>query len=513
MFSSMGALGLNPAALATETPPFTPLDTNALRGHGKRSVVVMGGGIAGMTTAYELLKGGYDVTVLEGRDRPGGRNWTVRGGDTYTDLDGNRQRAAFSKGEYMNTGPGRIPQMHVTLDYCKELGVDLEVFNNQNADAFLYREGDHGLDGEAVRHRAAKADVYGYTSELLAKATDQGALDAYVTEEDKEQLIAFLRGFGDLGDKVDGDPAASFAYTGTSRRGYEVQPGAGLESGVETTPYALSDVLASGIGRYFSFEFGFDQAMVMLQPVGGMDRIAYAFADAIGRRHFRYGTEVVAYRNTADGVEVSYRQGGATRTITADFAVNTIPPHLAAEIPSNLPSEVIAALRSAQVSNAGKLGIEYDRRWWEEDYRIYGGISNANTDLSNIWHPSYGYHGDKGVMIGYYNTGGDADSYGALTPDRRLRRAVAQGRKIFGDVYTRGITASFSQNWARAPFSEGSWVHWRDQNGADYERLLEPAGNIHFADDHLSHAIAWQHGAMVSARAAVTRIQERVAAA
>lgn len=511
MYSTMGALGLAPAA--AQTPPFTPLDSNALRGRGGRSVVVMGGGIAGMTAAYELLKGGYDVTVLEARDRPGGRNWTVRGGDTYTDLDGNRQRAGFSRGEYMNTGPGRIPQMHVTLDYCKELGVAVEVFNNQNADAFLYREGDHGLHGKAIRHRAAKADVYGYTSELLAKAADQGALDSYLTEDDKEALIAFLRRFGDIGDKVDGDPDGSFAYTGTSRRGYTVQPGAGLESGVETHPYALSDVLASGIGQYFAFEFGFDQAMVMLQPVGGMDRIAYAFSDAIGRRRFRYNAEIVRYRNTTGGVEVDYRQGGAVKTVTADFAVNALPPHLAARIPSNLPGEVVNALASVRVTNAGKLGIEYDRRWWEEDYRIYGGISNANTDLANIWHPSYGYHGDKGVMIGYYNTGGSADTYGTLTPDRRLRRAVEQGKKIFGDVYARGITASFSQNWARAPFSEGAWVSWPDQTGPDYARLLEPAGNIHFAGDHLSHAIAWQHGAMVSARATVTRIQDRVAAA
>ena len=77
----------------------------------------------------------------------------------------------------MNAGPGRIPQHHMTLDYCKELGVAIEPFTNQNADAYLYREGSTALSNTPVRHRAAKADAYGYVSELLAKATDQGALD------------------------------------------------------------------------------------------------------------------------------------------------------------------------------------------------------------------------------------------------------------------------------------------------------------------------------------------------
>src|SRR3989337_1817208 len=87
MLHSMGALGLT-TAHAADTPPFTPLKRGDLSRVGGKSVVILGGGIAGMTAAYELLKGGYRVTVLEGRDRPGGRNWTVRGGSTFTDLKG-----------------------------------------------------------------------------------------------------------------------------------------------------------------------------------------------------------------------------------------------------------------------------------------------------------------------------------------------------------------------------------------------------------------------------------------
>src|ERR1044071_8359337 len=131
MYSAMGALGLTGAA---ETPAYAAPTRIELSGRGRKHVVILGAGIAGLTSAYELRKAGYQVTLLEARKRPGGRNWTVRNGTVEKDLHGNTQTARFSPGQYMNAGPGRIPQHHVTLDYCRELGVAIEPFVNQNAD-------------------------------------------------------------------------------------------------------------------------------------------------------------------------------------------------------------------------------------------------------------------------------------------------------------------------------------------------------------------------------------------
>ncbi len=502
MYSTMSALGLTSVA---ETPAYAAPSRVELNGRGKH-VVILGAGIAGLTSAYELLKAGYKVTLLEARLRPGGRNWTVRGGTVETDLAGQTQRATFSSGQYMNAGPARLPQHHVTLDYCRELGVAIEPFINQNADAYLYREGTTALSNKPIRHRTAKADAYGYVAEMLAKATDQGALDGQLTETDKAALIGFLSSFGAIGNK-----AAGFAYTGRDgRRGYAVEPGAGLEGGTTDTPYALSDVFASGVGNYFSFEFGWDQAMMMFQPVGGMDRIPYAFEKAIGREKIQYGAEVTGLNNTGSGVQVTYQTGTTTRVVTADYAICTLPPHLAAKVPSNLPAPIIEALKYARPTNAGKIGIEYGRRWWEEDHRIYGGITNSNLDTVNTWYPSTGFHGQRGTVIGYYNTGANANVYGALPPAARLERALMQGTKIHGDVYGKDVKAAFSVNWLGTKYSEGAWVGWPSQTDGIYARLLDATGNIYFAGDHLSHAIAWQHGAMVSARATVTALHSRV---
>src|SRR5687767_15182781 len=69
-------------------------------------VVILGGGLAGMTVAYELGKVGYDCRVLEARARPGGRVLTVRRG-TVSEEDGPGQTAALDEGLYLNDGPMR----------------------------------------------------------------------------------------------------------------------------------------------------------------------------------------------------------------------------------------------------------------------------------------------------------------------------------------------------------------------------------------------------------------------
>src|SRR5690242_10964380 len=62
------------------------------------SVLVLGAGLAGMTAVLELRNAGYKVKVLEFNNRPGGRNWTLRGGDTFTELGGNSQTCEFEPG-------------------------------------------------------------------------------------------------------------------------------------------------------------------------------------------------------------------------------------------------------------------------------------------------------------------------------------------------------------------------------------------------------------------------------
>jgi monoamine oxidase len=62
------------------------------------SVLVLGAGLAGMTAALELRNAGYKVQILEFNSRPGGRNWTLRGGDSFTELGGITQTCESQSG-------------------------------------------------------------------------------------------------------------------------------------------------------------------------------------------------------------------------------------------------------------------------------------------------------------------------------------------------------------------------------------------------------------------------------
>src|SRR5208282_2274488 len=181
LYETMAAMGLLPVPTAYAGPPELPHGS----GTGTR-VVILGAGIAGMTAAYELARAGYRCTILEARERTGGRNWTLRRGDFVEELD-SRQRSTFAAGRemYFNTGPARIPQYHqALLGYCRKFGVALEARVNDNRNAFL--QSDKAFGGRPVRARQFINDGRGYIAELLAKAVNQHALDEAVTADDRE---------------------------------------------------------------------------------------------------------------------------------------------------------------------------------------------------------------------------------------------------------------------------------------------------------------------------------------
>jgi monoamine oxidase len=500
VYSTMAAMGLIAVPAAYAGPPV--LERNS--GKGTR-VVILGAGIAGLTAAYELARAGYRCTVLEARARAGGRNWTVRAGDTVEEID-SRQICGFDRDPalYFNAGPARIPQHHqAIIGYCRQFGVPLEVMVNDNRNAFL--QTDKAFEAKPVRAARFIADGRGHIAELLAKAINRRALDDALTKEDRERFIAMVRSFGALDRDL--------AYKGTSRAGYVDWPGAGPHPGKPLEPLPLADLLRTDFA-YFQMNFAesVDFAPTMLQPTGGMDGIARAFERQV-HRLIRYRAEVREIRRIGEGVRVVYQDSTTkkSRAVEADYCICTIPLPALAGIAADFSPAFRDAIGAAHYAKAAKLAYQADGRFWEDEDQIYGGISWTNQDITQIWYPSTGFHSKKGVLLGAYIwTDEIGEKFGRQPPAERAALGLQNGAKLHRS-YQQHLSHGISVAWHKVPFSLGAWTEWStDDRQHAYATLTRPDGPIYLAGEHLSYLTGWQEGAVLSAHAAITAIDRRV---
>jgi monoamine oxidase len=474
------------------------------------SVLILGAGLAGMTAALELRKAGYKVQVLEFNSRPGGRNWTLRGGDTYTELGGATQTCDFAPGLYFNPGPWRIPYHHgAVLDYCKRLNVALEPFVELNHNALLHAPDAFG--GRPQRIREIKADFKGHVTELLAKATAQGKLDEAVSTEDKAILLQALKAWGAL----DKDYAYKEGLISARVRGYAKGPGGGLDAApVASQPIGLSDILKSELWDYLR---GFSQMefqTTMFQPAGGMDMIGKAFAREVGDL-IRYDAKVTRIAQDDTGVSVTYVDAKAPavpQTAKSDWCVCTIPLSILSQIPIAVGARLQAAIDAVPYASAVKIGLQFKRRFWEEDEAIYGGISYTDLPIRQIAYPNSGFNGGgRGVLLGgYIFEGSNAYEFASMAPAERIARAVALGSQVhpqYPAEFENGVAVA----WQRVPFTLGCAGYWTDAaRAAHYNDLCQIDGRIVLAGEHASYIPAWQEGAILSSLDAITRLHHRV---
>jgi monoamine oxidase len=491
-YLTMQAMGLLASEAAAE-----PLALEKGSSHATK-IVVLGAGVAGLSAAYELGKAGYDVTVLEARERVGGRNWTIRRGAKLEMTDGSRQVCGFDADLYWNCGPARVPSHHqAVLGYCRELGVALEVEVNTNRGALLLNPAANG--GKPIEMRAAINDARGEISELLGKALNRGALDQELTDRDKERMLAFLRQYGNL--------SPDLLFKGSTRSGYRTLPGAGDQAGMTRDPVPLPVLLDMDMWTAMLFEEGFDFQATMFQPVGGMDRIAMAFAKKLGAA-VRLMNEVTAIRRTNSGVAISYldRRTGKRGFIDAAYCLVTIPLKVLSGIDADFSADHRAGIGGVVYGNAIKIAWQ-SRRFWETDAGIYGGISWVKGPTAQVWYPSDRFFSQKGILLGGYVIRDDADAFAAkpLAEQLELSRAAIEG---LHPGRGRELEKPMAIAWSKVPYSLGIAARYASEEDSNYAVLSAPDGPFYFAGEHLSHVGAWQEGAMLSARRAINMIDK-----
>ena len=327
------------------------------------------------------------------------------------------------------------------------------------------------------------------------------AMTGPMTADDWDRLREYLKQFGEL------DP--QFRYIGSSRSGLARHDYTSPE--VLKTPLSPSELLKSKFMLIMSFGETDDQAAMMMEPVGGMDRVVAGFLRKIGHL-VQLESQVQRIRVQSKGVEVTYRRDGEYLTAKADYVLNCIPMHLLAGIEHNFPADYAAGFTAIPRGKLFKIGLQMKERFWENE-GIFGGISWTMQDIQQLWYPAHGIHRQKGVILAAYTFSPEAgEKFARLAPAERIKLAIAQGEKIhpgYGGYVETGVTVAWHQMnhmlGCAAQWDEAMYKQW-------FAKLQAPVGGHYLMGDQVSYHPGWQEGAMASAHHAIADIEARIAA-
>ena len=258
-----------------------------------------------------------------------------------------------------------------------------------------------------------------------------------------------------------------------------------------------------GVGMSESF----DWAEPLMEIKGGMDGIVTAFVREL-KRPVVLKAPVQAIRLRDDGVDVYYNQNGERKKLAADYCFNCIPVHFMEAIPNNFSDGYNAALGAFMRGNFFKIGFQMSERFWERE-GIYGGMTQTTQPINQIWYPSHGIHGDKGVVLGAYGFRDQSRFFERMTPQERIDFCGACGDKVH-EGYSSYIEAGVSVPWGRMNHMMGCGARMTPENYEQYFSVLQqPEGRHYMMGDQISYHPAWQEGAFASAMHALSQLDER----
>ncbi|NEP60115.1 MAG: NAD(P)-binding protein [Symploca sp. SIO2G7] len=509
-----------------------------------KQAVIIGAGVAGLTSAYELLANeiGCSCVILEANQRVGGRNLTVRPRDTIKEEGFEPQECTFKSEKsqtyepYLNAGPGRIPSAHThLLDYLKRFKVPLEVYVMDSRSNLTYMEGSFG--NRSVPNRRLDNDTRGWIAQMLFHLLNNYK-SVYLSPKEIEQFKQLLERFGDL--KAVGDDRGF--YLGSDRSGYTHLPGVG--AGEIEKPLPLKELLQSEFwarGTSFYQPQDFLWQPTLFQPVGGMDRVVDAFKERVEQLGCKIElgavVEHISYNSDTEKYSISYRQGDREVIVNADYCFSNIPIPLLKGVLDNEHfdkdfREALEAVYEAQYGNGKstsadgeyqakfladttKVGWQAERNLWQKaegsgNVPIYGGISWTSDEIVQIWYPSDNYHDQLGVLTGAYNFRSVARDWGGKPPQERLELARKGARNLGGDEFADGLDHGLAIAWQNMSHIKGGWANWDvvEEKELHYNNLIQGNKNFYIVGDQLSALPGWQEGAVVSAINAVNRVAD-----
>lgn len=439
----------------------------------RRRIIVVGAGLAGLAAAYELVRVGHEVLVLEAQERVGGRIQTLR--------------APFSDGLYAEAGGMRFPSSHdLTMAYVRKFGLRTAAFTMGNPECYVY------MNGQRLRQRefASNPSVLGFE----VNAHERGLLPSQLWEQALQPIQDRLANEGEAawrGIIADHDEHSLREFLQQCHWSEGAIEMFGLFSGYSGRMNAsFIDIIRPEIGGAF-------QELVEIE--GGADLLPRAFLPTLNR-HIRFGARMVGIEQSPDSATVHFRTLAGRESVSGDYVILTTPlpvlRHIEVVTPFSRMKQM--AIRDVHYDASTKVLLQCRRRFWEEDDGIFGGGSVTDLAIRNLYYPDHHRETGRGVLLASYTWGEDAQRWDVLEPRDRIEQAIEDVSRIHPQIIAE-FEVGASKSWHDDPFAGGAFALFDPgQFSRLYEALCAPEGRIHFAGEHASVFHRWIQGALES---------------
>jgi monoamine oxidase len=478
------SLSLAALALAPNVARATKRGGLVLQG-APQTVLILGGGLAGLAAGYELKQAGHHVTILEARKSPGGRVRTLRD---------------FANGQYAEAGALTFLQEHTfTFGYATDFGLPLRPILGFGLDSIGHIRGSRfRIDGNgnaavpfSLKASERAAGVYGLIPMYLGQyinAVGNPRRAGWPSDElraiDATSLRALLESQGASEGAMDIISATQLGILGF---------------GIDTIS-AMDGVVTEAIAP----------SSVSYEIVGGNDLLASALKKKV-KKFFRKQAVVTRIEQNDASVTVTYQSSDGPQTITADRVICALPfPILKdIEITPALPEDKQQAINELKLTPVTRTYQQFKRRVWESDH--WSGYGITDLPIQNTYSPTMTQPGKTGILVSY--TGGQrALDMGAMSEKDRQDFVLRQMGNLFTNLNGQYASGT-SVIWHEDRFAGGGFTYFEPGQMATLLPLAQRSeGRIHFAGEHTSAWHGWMNGALESGNRAAEEVNAAGAA-
>jgi monoamine oxidase len=455
----------------------------------KKRVIIIGGGIGGLSCAYDLMERGHDVTVLEASRRTGGHVKTIH--DPLPD------------GLYADVGAEQFtnPGYDTYREWVRKFDLPVLAYERRR-NMFANVRGQWRTEEELADARTQRE--FGFNEREVAFMQEHGWKELSrlffgpMAAKFKDEYQPFGIGLDDLDHVLLGDWLAEQGASETAR-GF--CGGSRLSS--RDKPATESDV--SALYRIWQ------ESIVKLRglPVfkrevfrlkGGNQLLPDTFAQGLGDR-IRKNCPVTSLEHDAAGVTLTFTEGPDKKEqmLKADYAVLCLSPLVlpGIQISPAWPVSKKFALDHTPMGMQSRIVLQAKTRFWQGDNVPSINFETGNSTMGLVYECAHEVAGESCVLMG------------SGPPALSAEDALAAFRRFYPGKHQDSIQqAIVHQWWKEEPYAVGCERHpfAFGKLAQIWPHLIQPIGRVHFAGAAFDNLPWGQDAATRSARRVVNAI-------